>query len=84
MEILRWIRWQWRQWEFWQKTFVIGMFFMGMSVGAPSPLGLYFAGVGIIIFFSWSFKWFVIDPIKESYTKYKRQRDELFQTIKGE
>ena len=84
MEILRWLRWQWRQWEFWQKCFIFGMFCMGVSVGAPKPYDTYFAGVGIAIFFGWTFKWWLFDVVKESYTKYKRQRDELFNTIKGE
>lgn len=84
MEILRWIRWQWRQWEVWQKAFILAMFLMGMSVTATSPLDLYFALAGIIILFGFTFKWFVIDALKASYNKYKRQRDELFNTIKGE
>jgi hypothetical protein len=84
MEILRWVRWQWRQWEVWQKAFVLAMFFMGMSVGAPEPLSLYFLGVGIIIVFGFTFKWAVYDVVKDSYAKYKRQRDGLFETIKGE
>lgn len=84
MEIFRWIRWQWRQWEMWQKAFVMAMVFLGMALTGPSPLDLYFAAVGIIIVFGFTFKWFVYDVVKDSYTKYKRQRDELFNTIKGE
>jgi hypothetical protein len=57
---------------------------MGISAGSSRPYDLYFASVGVTIFFGWTFKWWVLDPIKESYTKYKRQRDELFNTIKGE
>jgi hypothetical protein len=84
MELFRWLRWQWRQWEFWQKCFIFAMFCMGISAGSSRPYDLYFASVGVTIFFGWTFKWWVLDPIKESYTKYKRQRDELFNTIKGE
>ena len=83
MEILRWIRWQWRQWEFWQKCFIAAMFCMGVSAGSSKPYDLYFAAVGVIIFFSFTFKWCIVDPAIKSYKEYKRQRDELFDTIKG-
>ncbi len=84
MEILRWLRWQWRQWETWQKCWIFGMFCMGISVGAPNPVDLYFASIGIIMLLGWTFKWWVFDVVKESYNKYKRQRDGLFDKIKGE
>lgn len=84
MEILRWIRWQWRQWEVWQKVFILAMICMVMSATLTSPLDLYFLGFGLIIVFGFTFKWFVYDVVKGSYNKYKRQRDELFNTIKGE
>lgn len=84
MEILRWLGWVWRQWEFWQKTFVVAFFCMGAAVGADSPYDKYFAGVAMVIFFSWTFKWWFVDVVKASYAKYKSQRDGLFKTIKGE
>lgn len=80
MELLRWLRWQWRQFETWQKLWFLAMFLM--IVGAASYEILFYAGIAIV--FSLACKWFVIDRVQASYAEYKRQRDNLFNEIRGD
>ena len=81
-EILEFIRWQWRKWEIWQKGYIIGAFFLGAGVVAPRPYNMYLFAIPMIILFLWFSKWMVWDQLKDSWTKYKTEKQELFTTIK--
>ena len=81
-EILEFIRWQWRKWEIWQKGYIIGAFFLGAGVVAPRPYNMYLFAIPMIILFLWCSKWMVWDQLKDSWTKYKTEKQELFTTIK--
>ena len=83
-EILLFIKWQWRKWEFWQKCFIFGAFFFGMGLGLPQPYRTYGMAVPLIIFFVSTFKWWIFDPMMESWRTYKKEKQNLFDTIKGD
>jgi hypothetical protein len=83
MEILRYLNWVWRSWELWQKTFVVAMILNLSSLLAPAPYNQYLLMAGILPLFLWTGKWWIWDRAIESYKEYKKQRDGLFDTIKG-
>ena len=82
-DLLGYISWVWRNWEWWQRSFIVGMILNGASVFASKPYDIILGitGFGIIMF--WLGKWWIVDVLMESYKKYKKQREELFNTIKG-
>lgn len=82
-ELAGYISWVWRNWELWQKTFVIAFILNAASIFAPNPYDFYMLSVGIGMMFVWTGKWWVWDRAIESYKEYKKQRDGLFDTIKG-
>lgn len=61
MELVNWLRWQWRKWETWQKWWVLACFLMGASISAGAPFNLYFQLAGIAIFFFYALKWFIVN-----------------------
>lgn len=83
MEMLRYVTWVWRNWENWQKSFVIAMILCLGSQLLSHPYSLYVCAAGVSIVFGWVFKWWFVDSLKKSYNEYKKQRDDLFKTIKG-
>lgn len=83
MEILRYLNWVWRNWELWQKTFVVAMTLNVTSALAPAPYNQYLLMAGILPLFVWTCKWWIWDRAIESYKEYKKQRDGLFDEIKG-
>lgn len=83
MEIFRWINWQWRQFETWQKAWITGAFFFGAGIGTEGLLRSVLFGIPLAIFFGYTFKWWFYDPALASWREYKRQRDTLFDEIKG-
>ena len=83
MEILRYITWVWRNWEAWQKSFVVATILCLSSVLMPAEYKMYSVAAGMSIVWVWLFKWWFVDSFKKSYEEYKKQRDDLFNTIKG-
>jgi hypothetical protein len=83
-EILLFIKWQWRKCEFWQRCYLVGAFFLGMAAFSPSPYNMYIAVVPVAMFFVSTFKWWMFDPMMESWRKYKKEKQNLFDTIKGD
>ena len=81
-EILEFISWQWRKWEIWQKGYIIGAFFLGAGVVAPRPYNMYLFAIPMIILFLWCSKWMIWYQLKDSWIKYKTEKQELFTTIK--
>lgn len=84
MEIFRWLRWQWREFETWQKAWMVGCFFFGAGLGADEKLRMFFFAVPVTIFMGYTFKWWFYEPIMASWNKYKKQRDTLFDEIRGD
>lgn len=82
-EFIGWVRWTWRNWEPWQKMFMFAMFLQGAGWGLGGDYGIYITSLGVIIVFSYIFKWFVYDSMKASWNKYKEHRNELLTTIKN-
>lgn len=81
-EIIEFISWQWHKWELWQKSYVIGAFFVGAGVVAPRPYNLYLFAFPITVLFVWCTKWLVWDNLKSSWNSYQTEKRELFSTIK--
>ncbi len=82
-EILRFISWGWTNFQTWQKMFIFAMLLqiVGWSIGGN--LGFWLANTGMIIVFGYLMKWFVIDAVKDSWGKYKEQRNKLLTDIKN-
>lgn len=80
MEILRFLQWQWRQWDTWYRFYLLAIFLISFGFGSEQEI-VYKVGFGIL--FLMLCKWLFIDQTKKSYEEYKRQRDGLFEEIKG-
>lgn len=83
-EILSFVKWQWSQWELWQKGYIVGAFFAGAGLAAPEPYDIYLFAIPMIILFLWSCKWMVWDTLQESLSKYKKEKRQLLDVIKGD
>lgn len=78
-EALNFIRWQWLKFEFWQKMFIFAMI---LQIFGYSVENQYVVFVGISIVFFYLTKWFIWDRAVESWKNYKKEKEELFDTIK--
>lgn len=83
-EVILFIKWQWKRWELWQRCYIVGAFFFGVGLGLPSPYRNYVMVVPVVMLFLAIAKWFMIDPIRSSWEKYKKEKSGLFEVIKGE
>lgn len=81
-EIIGFIRWGWSSFESWQKIFIAAMLLQILGWFAPSPWGQWISGLGFAVVIGFMIKWFLIDPISASWTKYKQHRNSLLTTIK--
>lgn len=85
MEFFRWLRWQWRQFETWQKLWGVGAFFGGAALGVgEGDLRFYLLAVPFTIFMLCTFKWWIYEPLVNSWNRYTKERDNLFNTIRGD
>ena len=85
MEIFRWLSWQWRQFETWQKAWIVGCMFVGASIGTNSErMRMIYLAVPITIFLCYTFKWWIYEPAMNSWKEYKKQKETLFDTIRGD
>ena len=82
MEILKFIKWQWNKFEFWQKTFVLSMALMILSLMFEHPYNFIIWIFSVSIFSAWILKWTLVDGIKNSYRNYKKEKANLFKNIK--
>jgi len=80
MEIIRFLQWQWKQFDTWYRFYLLAIFLISFGFGSENDL-IVKAGFGIL--FLMLSKWLFIDQTKKSYNEYKRQRDGLFNEIKG-
>jgi hypothetical protein len=81
-EVVDFILWQWNKWEFWQKCFVVGAFFFGLGLGLPEPYGHYVLALPVTAWFVAVGKWWIWNPLKDNWAAYKKEKRELFSTIK--
>lgn len=83
-EIFRFIVWHWRKWSVDQRFYMLAGFLIGCgikdAIEGNGPNILMKAGLAIL--FVIFLKWFVWEPIRESWLKYKAERNQLFETIK--
>lgn len=83
-EIFLFVKWQWHKWQTWQKGYIVCAFFAGAGVFAPKPYDVYLFAVPMLMLFLWTAKWWMIDPMMESWKAYKNEKQNLFNTIKGD
>ena len=80
--ILNFFSWSWKNFETWQKTYIFAMLIQIVGWVSPDPYGLILVSISMTIILSYCFKWFVYDSIKSSWLKYKKEKSQLFDTIK--
>ena len=80
MEIIRFLQWQWKQLDTWYRFYLLSIVLISFGFCSDNEIAIK-AGLGII--FLMMSKWLFIDQTKKSYNEYKRQRDGLFDEIKG-
>ena len=82
-EQIGFIRWWFSKLELWQWILILSLVF---NVGSLFALGTEISSdmnlVGMILLLIVFFKWFVLDPLKTSWARYKEQRNTLLTTIK--
>lgn len=81
-DIFNFLRWQWRKWESWQKMYMLSAFTIGVGLASEQPYKFYIILTGFGIMFGYAVKWFMWDRIIESYQEYKKEKSQLFETIK--
>ena len=82
-EQIGFIRWWFSKLEIWQWILLASLVF---NVGSLFAIGTEISSgmnlVGMILLLIVFFKWFVLDSLKTSWTRYKEQRNSLLTTIK--
>ena len=82
-EQIQFVRWWFSKLELWQWVLLSSLLF---NVGSLFALGTEISSgmnlVGMILLLIVFFKWFVLDSLKTSWTRYKEQRNTLLTTIK--
>lgn len=81
-ELVNFMKWQWRKFEMWQKVWIVGAAFFGAGIASPDNIRPYLISIPVVIVLGSILKWFLWDRIKESYTEYKKEKDQLFEKIK--
>lgn len=82
-DFLGYISWVWRNWEWWQRCFIVGIILNAIAVFVSKPYDIILSITGFSIIMFWLGKWWIVDVLVKSYKEYKKQRDGLFDTIKG-
>jgi hypothetical protein len=82
MEVINFIKWQLNKLEFWQKTFLVSIFLMFLSLFFDNPNNFYLIMVGFSIVTFWTLKWFFVDVMIKNYQTYKKEKEALFSMIK--
>lgn len=82
-EQIGFMRWLFSGLELWQWVLILSLV---LNVGSLFTLGTELAGpmntAGMSLLLIVFFKWFMLDPLKASWTRYKEQRNSLLTTIK--
>lgn len=82
MKIWSFIKWKWNKWETWQKWWIVMFFLFGCGLGANSLFAKICLGLSLSIFVYFITKWWIVDPILNSWREFKQERDGLFSVIK--
>ena len=82
-EYLGFIKWQWSSIELDQKIWILGFLFFIISYAFPTPVDIIMKVAGISIIFILVFKWIVWESTRESWKKYKKSKEGLFENIKN-
>lgn len=85
-DVLAFLKWHWSKWSFTQRLFLVGAGLLGFGVPDLLKTGEMNMSIrGAFIVWSVIFlKWFVWDATVYSWNQFKKERKELFETIKGE
>ena len=82
-EQIGFIRWWFSKLELWQWILLASLV---LNIGSLFALGTSLSSdmnlVGMILLLIVFFKWFVLDPLKTSWARYREQRNSLLTTIK--
>jgi len=82
-EQIGFIRWWFSKLELWQWFLLASLL---LNVGSLFAIGTEISSdmnlIGMILLLIVFFKWFIVDPLKASWTRYKEQRNSLLTTIK--
>ena len=82
-EQIGFIRWWFAKLELWQWVLILSLV---LNVGSLFALGTEIASpmnaAGMSLLLIVFFKWFMFDPLKASWARYKEQRNTLLTTIK--
>lgn len=81
-EIFNFLKWQWRKWELWQKMYILSAFIIGVGFAADHPYRGWIILSGLVVMFGHAIKWFLWDRAVESWNEYKKEKQNLFETIK--
>lgn len=83
-EVFSFLKWQWQKWQLWQRVYITAMSCFLIAMLLPEPYSRYAVAIPIAILFGMIGKWWIWDNIKESWSKYKQEKKELFNVIKGD
>jgi hypothetical protein len=82
-EQIGFIRWWFSKLELWQWILLVSLV---LNVGSLFALGTSISSdmnlAGMVLLLIVFFKWFIVDTVKASWTRYKEQRNTLLTTIK--
>ena len=82
-EQIGFIRWWFSKLELWQWVLVLSLI---LNIGSLFALGTELSSpmntAGMFLLLVVFFKWFMLDPLKSSWSRYKQQRNSLLTTIK--
>ena len=84
MEVFRFLKWHWDKWSFSHRAYMIGAFCMGCGIpdaikgNGPNIMMM----IGLGFWFAIFLKWFVWEPTRDSWAKYRAHRNELLTAIK--
>lgn len=84
MKIWKFIKWQWSKFELWQKYWMVAMLcnITGSLTLSRYTFGTYLFYIGASMVVLGIVKLFIIDPLKDSYSNFKKEEQNLFETIK--
>lgn len=83
-EIFGFLKWHWDNWSVDQRFYMLAAFLIGCGLkdaitgNGPNIL----MQTGLAILFAIFLKWFVWEPLQESWRKYRAHRNELLTKIK--
>lgn len=77
------VKWQYSKLEFWQKVYLVNFFVMGFTALRTDETSKTIFMLTIAVPFLFMVKWFVIDQIISSWQKFKKEKSELFETIRN-